>query len=159
MKKQGKNNAYLLNAGGFPRVGQMFLSAENPDAASLTDEAYLRFVLTQIAAAMYPLAEQPPDIGIHGCDSEGSSALHYACTWGDLRAVRLLVEAGADVNKLGDMDETPLHSAVGSRFLDIVEFLLARGATQDQKDAFGYTPLEWAKQMEYSDVVGVLERC
>lgn len=158
MKKAEQGDAYLLNAGGLPRGGLTFLRSQYPDAADLNDDAYLPFVLTEIAAAMFPSAEQQPEIGVHGCDSEGSSALHYACSWGDLRAVRLLVEAGADVNKLADMDETPLQIAVHSRFLDIIEFLLAHGAKKDQKDAFGYTPLGWAKQIKYSDVVELLER-
>lgn len=157
MKKAGQGDTYLLNDGGLPRGGLMFLRSQYPDAADLTDDAYLPFVLREIAAAMFP-SEQPPEIGVHGCDSEGGSALHYACSWGDLRAVRLLVEAGADVNNLADMDETPLQIAVHSRFLDIIEFLLVHGAKKDQKDAFGYTPLEWAKQIEYSDVVELLER-
>jgi uncharacterized protein len=158
VKKRGEKDGYLLNHGGFPRLGQVVLNMENPDASALSDPAYLEFVLAQVAAAMFPLAGEPPKIDIHTCDSEDNSVLHYACTWGDIRAVRLLVGAGASVNKLGDMDQTPLHCAVSSRFLDIIEFLLNHGATQDQKDAFGYTPLEWAKQMEYSDVISILQR-
>ncbi len=158
MIKPDEKENYLLNHGGFPRLSQIFLNMENPDAKALSDPAYLEFVLTNAAAAMFPLAEEPPRIDIHVCDSEDNSVLHYACRWGDLRAVRLLVESGAKVNKLGDMDTSPIHCAVSSRFVDIVEFLLAHGATQDQQDAFGYTPLEWAKQMEFSDVISALQQ-
>lgn len=158
VKKRMAENDYLMNNGGYPRLGQMFLHMNNPNASALNDADYLEFVLSQAADAMFPDSDQPPKIGVDTRDSEGDSLLHYASTWGDLRAVRLLVETGADINVLGDMDKTPLHVAVEGRFLDIVEFLLTRGATQDERDAFGYTPLEWAQQMEYADVVAVLQR-
>ncbi len=124
-----------------------------PETAS--DEEYFVLVKQKIAEVLFPFAELPT-MGLDDRGPEGDSLLHVACTWGDLRAVQLLIHAGADVNATGDMDQTPLHIAVSARFLDIVEFLLARGAVQT-KDAFGYTPLEWAKQMEYTDITEALK--
>ncbi|MEW5894822.1 MAG: ankyrin repeat domain-containing protein [Candidatus Omnitrophota bacterium] len=139
----------------YPRLDQSFLKLSNPNLSSLGDVEYLEAVLSHYAGAMFPLSDEPPKIDIHACDIEDDSMLHYACRGGDLRAVRLLVEAGADINVLGDMDQTPLHCAAAYRFLDIVKFLISKGAVQ-RKDAFGYTPLEWAQQMGYSDIAEVL---
>ena len=41
----------------------------------------------------------------------GWTPLHEACSRASLDAARHLLAAGADVNALGDDDETPLHDA------------------------------------------------
>jgi Ankyrin repeats (many copies) len=33
---------------------------------------------------------------VHALDNNGNSCLHYASTWGNLKAVRVLIQAGAD---------------------------------------------------------------
>jgi ankyrin repeat protein len=92
---------------------------------------------------------------INDRDSEGDSLLHIASIMGGLRAVKLLVFAGATVNALGDMDKLALHYAACSQFFDIAEFLLKAGSTQS-KDAFGYTPMEWAQQMDDQEMIVLL---
>jgi uncharacterized protein len=54
--------------------------------------------------------------------------LHTVCTWGELEPVKLLVDAGADVNARGDKGCTPLFNAVMGENADVVTFLLSRGA-------------------------------
>ncbi len=46
-----------------------------------------------------------------------------------LEAVKILVEHGADVNRQGRIGGTPLASAAGDGSLEIVRFLLSKGAT------------------------------
>ena len=57
-------------------------------------------------------------------------------------AVKLLLEAGADVNVPGPDNVTALHIAAEAGELDIVYALVAQGAFFDAKNADGKTPLE-----------------
>ncbi|MGV3721493.1 MAG: ankyrin repeat domain-containing protein, partial [Actinomycetota bacterium] len=63
----------------------------------------------------------------------GELALGYACSWGQLGAVKLLVEAGAEVNAVEEdptsgRRNTPLDCA--HRSPEIVEYLRSRGAVR-----------------------------
>ena len=69
---------------------------------------------------------------------DGDTCLHTAALIGDLRAVELLIKAGLDVNRQGDIGNTPLHYAKAP---EIVEILLANGARTDIKNALGILPL------------------
>jgi len=73
---------------------------------------------------------------------DGDTCLHSAAHRGDFRAVELLVKAGLDVNRQGDIGNTPLHYASAP---EIVEFLLANGARTDINNALGTPPL-WRHQ-------------
>lgn len=53
---------------------------------------------------------------------------------------RLLLSAGAEVNAVGDMGETPLHIAVRRGQPRVVELLLAYGADINVGSEFGPTP-------------------
>lgn len=64
-------------------------------------------------------------------DIYASTPLHFAASSGNLRLVELLVRNGADVNIGCD---TPLHYAVSAGGnLDIVKYLVGRGANMDKK--------------------------
>jgi ankyrin repeat protein len=68
---------------------------------------------------------------------EGDSCLHVAAERGDLRAVRLLVCAGLDVNLRGHLGNTPLHYARKGLHHAVVDFLLNRGALPGIANVFG----------------------
>ena len=59
---------------------------------------------------------------------EGDSCLHIAAGRGDLRAVRLLLEAGLNPNHRGDLGGTPLHYARKGGYQEVIEIVIARGA-------------------------------
>jgi len=62
-------------------------------------------------------------------DDYGLTALQYACRAGCLAAVRVLIAAGADVNKYWADDScTALHLAVATQNIDVVHELLHAGA-------------------------------
>ena len=75
-------------------------------------------------------------------DSNGDHLLHIASQRGDLRTVELLVRAGVDVNKPGDMECTALHYAKLKGHEDVARFLLAHGASPTMRNAFGRLPGE-----------------
>ncbi len=74
--------------------------------------------------------------------------LHFACYHGTIEIVRILLDAGADVNaqpkKIGtNYHGTPLHNAASGGRADIAKLLLEHGAAVNAEDHFrpGTTPL------------------
>ena len=58
----------------------------------------------------------------------GETPLHYLVVENQLRAVILLVEAGAAVNTVSSVGGTPLSEAASLGYVEMVEYLLSRGA-------------------------------
>ncbi|RQP21406.1 ankyrin repeat domain-containing protein [Piscinibacter terrae] len=77
--------------------------------------------------AMAALLRQEPEL-IEERTGLGETALHYLSVENQLRAVVLLVEAGAQVNTLNSCGGTPLSEAASLGYVDLVEYLLSRGA-------------------------------
>jgi hypothetical protein len=83
---------------------------------------------------------------------------------GRLDAIRLLVEAGFDVNARGRADlpidepwETALHHAAGAGDVAAVRLLLSLGADRNARDErFGATPLDWARHFDEDQTAAVL---
>jgi len=70
-------------------------------------------------------------------DSNGDGLLHIASAAGDVRTVELLVEAGVDVDLLGDMDNTALHYASLKGHEEVAKFLIDHGANTAIENRFG----------------------
>ena len=76
----------------------------------------------------------------------GFTPLMFAAQAGDSDSVRILLEAGADVNE-GTLDDgTPLVLASSNGHEKVALFLLEKGADPNATDAYGITPLHWALQ-------------
>ena len=75
---------------------------------------------------------------------------------GRVERVRELIERGADVNVTNHKGQTALHCAAKAGFVDIVELLLAHGATADATDAAGATPLATALRSTAKDKARLL---
>jgi ankyrin repeat protein len=78
---------------------------------------------------------------------------------GHLDAVRLALDAGADVNAALPVHghATALHQAAGDDNVPMIELLLARGARTDVADAlWGGTPLDWADYGNRAEAVAAL---
>lgn len=77
--------------------------------------------------------------------ADGDRLIHIAAFTGDLRTVKWLLDAGEDVNAVGDMGETPAHNAASNLHKDVFELLAGRGADLTKQSEFGMTPIEtWA---------------
>jgi ankyrin repeat protein len=57
------------------------------------------------------------------CNSEGNSALHWACINGHEEAVRLLMEKNAEPSKLNSFDRTPVDEALDRQFQGVVDII------------------------------------
>lgn len=89
----------------------------------------------------YDHHEKPIDVMTYRWP-EGDTCLHIASVRGDMEAVSLLVELGADVNALGDLGQTPLHYAAIFGHEVVYNYLISKGASPDLKNEFGKTPTE-----------------
>jgi ankyrin repeat protein len=80
-----------------------------------------------------------------GKSKDGFTALHWACSNGNVEMVKFLI-LPETVNEKDKNGYTPLHFAVQSGKLDIVKYLLQNGANQKAKDSKGKTPLDFATE-------------
>lgn len=68
--------------------------------------------------------------------------LHVMARRGNATCLKLLLDAGADPNALGDLSFTPLHDVMRSQSLECARLLLEAGARTDAVNEFDNTPLD-----------------
>jgi len=95
----------------------------------------------------------------------GNTALFPAARTGKMKAVRSLLEAGADINVKNDRGWNILHAMLDVRHLnypgyrpsrDMLELLLSKGADVNLKDKDGRTPLHLAVELADEEIVRLL---
>ena len=74
-------------------------------------------------------------------DGGGLTALTYAARSNSLESVRVLLEAGADVNQVTAYGWSPLLVATQNRYYKLGAFLLEHGANPNLANKGGWTPL------------------
>ncbi|CAM9431663.1 unnamed protein product [Choristocarpus tenellus] len=83
--------------------------------------------------------------------------LHKAAHNGDLGKVKELIETGeVDVNAPGAAERRPLHRAAGGNNVEIMNYLLEKGAPVDQVDKSGRTALHWSCISGHKEATEVL---
>lgn len=83
-------------------------------------------------------------------DSDGRSALHFVCGLGSESCIRILAEAGADIDrkdKSGGGGLTPIHMAAGYAQPNAVKALLELGADPEAVDIRGRMAIDLAKEV------------
>lgn len=89
----------------------------------------------------------------------GRTLLHFACEWGDMKAIKALIEKGADVDAKDETGKTPLHIAAmyyGDKLImsmpdketidtscNMIDVLKQNGADVNMQDNSGATPLHY----------------
>lgn len=86
--------------------------------------------------------KQQPEIDV--LDENNFTPLHWACNYGQIAASALLIENGANVNKMAPDLISPLILAASGGHHEIVRLLLQRGADVKHKDIIGNTALMYA---------------
>jgi len=94
----------------------------------------------------------------------GETALIAEALFGRTEAVKLLLEAGADIHAKDDRGQTALHVPldINSNYgiyrpsKDTIQLLLAKGADVNLKDKTGRTPLHLAAESADADIVKLL---
>ncbi|WP_333601456.1 ankyrin repeat domain-containing protein [Flavobacterium sp.] len=87
----------------------------------------------------------------------GNTPLCTAIFKGDLATVKKFVEYGADVNEESN-GMTPLMYAARYNKVDIIKYLLARGANKDVKDEKGYTAKQYAEFSKSQEALDCLKQ-
>ena len=95
------------------------------------------------------LLDDDPDL-LGAYSEDGYTPLHFAAFFNQGKAVRLLLDRGADVGAVSrnDMEVQPLHSAVAANSREVAAALLIAGADPNAKQKGGFTPLMGAEQNE-----------
>jgi ankyrin repeat protein len=84
------------------------------------------------------------------------TALYLAAKHNDIYSIELMLDAGLDVNSLGYMNTTALHSAAVYGHEGVASLLLSRGANPELSTMSGERPLDSAIRGGYFGVVKVL---
>ena len=88
----------------------------------------------------------------------GVSPLHNAALYGHGKAVKVLLENGAEPNKTNRKGWTPLHMAAecGFKSVSMVRMLLDWGADPRKEDKDGDTPMSVAAKNGHREVLALL---
>ena len=95
-----------------------------------------------------------PERGMRNPTPGGMTPLMYAARDGHLETAKMLIEAGADVNKVEANDTTPLVMALINDKMDVAQYLIERGADINAADWWGRTPLWSAVDARNMEVNG-----
>ncbi|XP_028413558.1 transient receptor potential cation channel subfamily A member 1-like [Dendronephthya gigantea] len=94
---------------------------------------------------------------INAKEKDGYTPIHNAALRGLCESVRILLDHGADLNVFTNTSRSPLHCAVSSQCLDMVELIRAKEpALINKADATGKTPLHTAASYGSAEVVRCL---
>jgi len=86
----------------------------------------------------------------------GETPLHVAAIRGDVKAIKALIKAGADINAQGEHHYSPLHEAVEQGNSEVVRLLVGACARKDLKDNDGVTPVELAELLGKQEIIEIL---
>ncbi|XP_077560953.1 uncharacterized protein LOC144175821 isoform X2 [Haemaphysalis longicornis] len=90
------------------------------------------------------------------CGQGSRTALSLALEHGHKHVVKVLVDAGADVNKLDADGNTPLHICLMRHHYEIIKILVAAGADVNKQDAKGNTPLHICLMGHHCEIIEIL---
>ena len=113
------------------------------------------------AALIKMLLEAGARVSINAKDNEGRTALMFAAERGHVETIKMLLEAGAAINAKDNMGKAALmytqgYMYSGSSSLDAGKCLIATGASINDVNAKGQTPLMPAVQRNYLEEVKLL---
>ncbi|XP_061384564.1 L-asparaginase 1-like [Danaus plexippus] len=114
---------------------------------------------TLIDALASSLNIQSPKKLIEVTEKVFSALLLYAIEHDDLRAVKKMLDMGADVNAQNSEGKTVLYEAILRGNMPIVEYLLKSGANVHLKTRCGETPLLTAIHKDDHTIISLLRQC
>ena len=118
----------------------------DPDVRDSSDERtalYYAVMTTRNRAIVALILARKPDLSIR---FNGTPILNLAANTSDVETVKLLLDAGADVNATDKDGFTPLMGSAVRMNPDLVKLLLSRGADFRLKSSTGLTALSLARR-------------
>lgn len=112
----------------------------------MSDGRSFEEMLQSTSDTLFPAEMGKRFVTLASKDADGDTPLHVMIWRGDHAAVRAFIEAGAELDAVGDMGQTPLHVAVMKEDAVVAELLLRAGADPDVRSEFGDTPRELAEK-------------
>ncbi len=106
--------------------------------------ATLEEILASTSDALFPADLGKRAVSLSSQDCDGDTPLHVMVWRKDAYAVKVLVDAGANIDAPGDMGETPLHIAVSQKCPEVIQILLDAGAKTNIRSEFNVTAAERA---------------
>jgi ankyrin repeat protein len=98
----------------------------------------LEAVLAKVRRASLPeFSESDIDNPFVRSSWNGDTLLHVIAIWGDVESAKLLLDAGVEIDAVGEDDFTPLHEAIAQEHVEMVKLLLSLGADPTKKCMFG----------------------
>lgn len=119
-----------------------------------------RAIQRQLPEMTYLLTERGASLRVR--DGSGETPLHWAATACHPEVLRVLLDAGAEVDTVGIRQNTPLMNIVNqvlikkARHLACVQLMLDRGANVNARSKHGKTPLMMAADHGHTEIVSLL---
>lgn len=125
---------------------------------SIFSQAPLHKIIESTQEEKYTVLKKVLDMGADPSikDSNGWTALHYACQIGDKKSVEILLDFGAKLDDFSNNNRTPLHLAANNNYPEIVNILVLRSADPNYKDHYGCTPLHLASKQGNVECLSIL---
>jgi len=136
-KKDTAKALQLIHSGAI--VNELDANGSSPlmTACRWADIAMVRLLLNNNAGANEPRSPK------------GRTPLMVTCAYyGGITITKLLISNGANVNAVANDGTTALMLAAGNAKMDVVEFLVSRGADATLKDSKGLTALDYAAKAD-----------
>merc|ERR1719181_2100782 len=95
---------------------------------------------------------------VNSKDFKGVTPLGYAVGTDQLSAVKVLIDAKANLNDVDSAGNSAVHFAAGYGRVKVLEHLLARGANASKVNQMGMTPLAAAQQNNQQQAMALLQR-
>lgn len=115
-------------------------------------------ILVRLSERMFPAEMGRAVVTIDSREADGDGVLHNLLYGKEHYPALALIEAGADVNAVGNVGYTPLHVSAFRDDADMIEKLLYAGADPQVKCEVGKTPLDTATDHGCLDAAKVLRR-
>ncbi len=134
-------------ADDLPRLKQLLQHGFNPNFHNVTGYAALPFSVRLNKDKMIDtLLAAGADINIGNNGNDEASPINQAARAGNLKLLKKIIAAGANVNKPNARGYTALHLAAMIQSSETVKYLLQQGANANFPMRDGYTPYDFAYQ-------------
>lgn len=138
-------------------VGIFYFGTGNiKDGSKISDVQQLS--ISGNATKLAEMLREQPHLANTIRQKDSWTPLHGAACNGNTECVKLLIQAGADVNVQSCNQSTALHCSAEDGNAEIVSLLLNANANPNLKDFKGKTPLDWAIWNNHQEIINLLKK-